>query len=45
MGEEVFNGLHVLGRHGGEIAGAPAQQVGGREPVQLVEERDSHLRQ
>ena len=45
MGEEVLDRLDVLGRHGGQIAGAPAQQVGGRQLVQLVEQAHAHFGQ
>ena len=43
MGEEILHQLHVLRRHADDVAGAPAQQVGRRELVELVVERDPHL--
>ena len=45
MGEEKLDGFHVLGRHGNQVAGATADQVGGRQPVEFPEQRDTHLRQ
>ena len=45
VGIEGFDGLDVLRRHGREIAGAPAQEVGRGQAVDLVEEPDPHARQ
>ena len=42
VGEEILHHFHVLGCDGHQIAGSPAHQVGGPEPVQRLEERDAH---
>ena len=45
VGIEILDQLHVLRRHADDVAAAPAQQVGRRELVQLVVERDPHVGQ
>ena len=43
MREEILDQLHVLRRHADDVAGAPAQEVGRRKPVELVVKRDPYL--
>ena len=45
MREKELNQLHVMGRHGHQIPGAAAQQVGRRQLVELLDQRDAHFRQ
>ena len=43
--KEELHQLHVMGRHGDQIAGAAAQQIGRCQFVEFLEERDAHFRQ
>ena len=45
VGEEVLHELDVVGRHPHQVAGAPAHEIGRREPVELPVQRDAHLGQ
>ena len=45
VGEEILDRLDVLRRQRHQVAGTPPQQVGRRQRVQLVEQRDPHLGQ
>ena len=45
MREEKFHRLHILGRHGHQIAGAPAHKIGWGQFVEFLEQRNAHFRQ
>ena len=45
MGEEILDRLDVLRRQRDQVAGAPAQQIGRRQRIQLAEQVDAHLGQ
>ena len=43
MGVEIFDCLDVLRRQRDQIAGAAAQQIAGRQRIELAEQRDAHV--
>ena len=45
MGEEKLDRLHVLRRHGNQIASATPNEVSRRKPIEFLEKRDTHFRQ
>ncbi len=43
VGIKIFDRFHVLRRQRDQIAGAAAQQIAGRQRIELAEQRDAHV--
>ena len=44
VGEEILHEFHIVGRHSHQVTGAPSHQIRRRQPIELAEEGNAHLR-